>query len=193
MREVVASWAGSGAFEDVLEQARSGDEAAFAMLWRWLHPPLLRWLGVVAPVGVDDVASEVWLSVVRGLDSFEGGERQFRGWVFTIARRRAIDWARHRRRQPAITTLDGVDVAAPAEASEALWPDAGVEAVVALLRELRADQAEVVALRMIAGLTVTETATVVNKSDGAVRVLCHRGLRALARRLNAEVAEGVTR
>jgi RNA polymerase sigma-70 factor, ECF subfamily len=188
----VQAWAGSGAFEDVLRGARAGDESAFAVLWRWLHPALLRWLGVVAPGGVDDVASEVWLSVIRNLDSFEGSERDFRGWVFTIARRRAIDWARHRRRHPVTGTLDGVDVAIPADASEGLWADAAVEAAVALLGELNSDQAEVVALRVIAGLTVTETAAVVNKSDGAVRVLCHRGLRALARRLVADVGEGVT-
>jgi RNA polymerase sigma-70 factor (ECF subfamily) len=193
MKQVVAAWSGPGAFEDVLERARTGDESAFAGLWRWLHPPLLRWLGVVAPGGVDDVASEVWLSVVRGLDSFEGGEREFRGWVFTIARRRTIDWARHRRRHPATTMLDGVDVEAPGDASEALWADVAVEAVLALLRELRPEQAEVVALRVIAGLSVPETAAVVNKPDGTVRVLCHRGLRALARRLNTEVTEGVTR
>jgi RNA polymerase sigma-70 factor (ECF subfamily) len=193
MRLVVAVWAGSRAFEDVLEEARRGDESAFAVLWRWLHPPLRRWLGVMAPGGVDDVASEVWLSVIRGLDSFDGGEREFRGWLFTIARRRAVDWARRRRRQPATTMLDGVDVAGTADAEEALWADAEVEAVLTLLRQLPPEQAEVVALRVIAGLTVTETATVVNKSDGAVRVLCHRGLRYLARRLHAENAEGVTR
>jgi RNA polymerase sigma-70 factor (ECF subfamily) len=193
MRGVVEPWVGPGAFEDVLKRARTGDESAFAVLWRWLHPPLLRWLGVVAPDGGDDVASEVWLSVVRGLDSFEGGEREFRGWVFTIARRRAVDWARHRRRQPVTAILNGVDMAAPVDASETLLADAAIEAAVSLLRELSPDQAEVVALRVIAGLTVTETASVVNKSDGAVRVLCHRGLRALARRLHAEVREGVTR
>jgi RNA polymerase sigma-70 factor (ECF subfamily) len=190
---VVAVWVGPGAFEDVLDEARRGDESAFAVLWRWLHPPLLRWLGVVVPAGVDDVASEVWLSVVRGLDSFDGGEQEFRGWLFTIARRRALDWARRRRRQPATTGLEGVEVAAPGDANEALWAEAEVEAALALLRQLRPDQAEVVALRVIAGLTVTETAAVVNKSEGAVRVSCHRGLRALARRLHAEIAEGVTR
>lgn len=192
MRLVVASWVGPRAFEDVLDEARRGDESAFAVLWRWLQPTLLRWLDVIAPGGVDDVASEVWISVVRGLDSFDGGEREFRGWLFTIARRRALDWGRRRGRQPATTVLDGVDVAAPGDVDETLWAEADVEAVLALLRQLRPDQAEVVALRVIAGLTVMETAAVVNRSAGSVRVLCHRGLRALALRLHAEVAEGVT-
>jgi RNA polymerase sigma-70 factor (ECF subfamily) len=189
----VEAWVGPGAFEDVLEAARTGEESAFAAIWRWMHPPLLRWLGVVAPASADDVASEVWLAVVRALDSFEGGEREFRGWVFTIARHRAIDWARHRRRQPIMAELGGFDLAAPADASDVLPADAAIQAALALLRELSPDQAEVVALRVIGGLTVTETAAVVSKSEGAVRVLCHRGLRALARRVRAEVAEGVTR
>jgi hypothetical protein len=62
---VLGARAGSGAFEDVPDKAQRGDQSAFADLWRSLHPPLLRWLGVVAPGGVEDVASEVWLSVVR--------------------------------------------------------------------------------------------------------------------------------
>ena len=78
-----------------------------------------------------------------GLDSFEGGEREFRGWLFTIARRRVLDSARRRCRQPATTVLDGIDVPVPGHANEALWADADVEAALALLRQLRPDQAEV--------------------------------------------------
>jgi RNA polymerase sigma-70 factor (ECF subfamily) len=176
-----------------LDDARAGDESAFAVLWRWLHPPLLRWLGVVAPDGGEDVAADVWLSVVRGLDSFDGTERDFRGWVFTIARRRAIDWGRNRRRQPTTVDLQGIDVASGIDPGEVISGEAAVERAISLLRQLHPDQAEVVALRVIAGLTVPETAAVVNKSEGAVRVLCHRGLRSLARRLQADVETGVTR
>ena len=45
----------------------AGDEAAFAELWRWLHPPLARWLAVVASGDVDDIESEVWISIARNL------------------------------------------------------------------------------------------------------------------------------
>jgi RNA polymerase sigma-70 factor (ECF subfamily) len=58
---------------------------------------------------------------------------------------------------------------------------------------LTPEQREAVALRVIVGMTVGETAAVVHKSEGAVRILCHRGLRALAQQLDAErLAEGVT-
>jgi RNA polymerase sigma-70 factor (ECF subfamily) len=187
----VEPWGGPGAFADVLDAARTGDEGAFSALWRWLNPPLVRWLAVTVPDGGDDVASEVWMSIVRGLNVFEGGEREFRGWVFTMAHRRAIDWARRRRRRLHAPLPDGVDPPSANDASEAVWAATAVEAAVALLRRLKPDQAEVVALRVIGGLTVAETAAVVDKSEGAVRVLCHRGLRALERHVVADIRQRV--
>jgi RNA polymerase sigma-70 factor (ECF subfamily) len=187
----VDAWSDPGAFADVLDAAQGGDERAFSALWRWLNPPLVRWLAVTVPDGGDDVASEVWVSIVRGLDVFEGDERAFRGWAFTIARRRAIDWGRRRRRRLDVPLSDGVDVRSPSDASEAVSEATAVEAAVALLRSLNPDQAEVVALRVIAGLTVAETAAVVGKSEGAVRVMCHRGLRALERHVVADVQHQV--
>ena len=190
----MGEWTGRRAFGHVLASARAGDDVAFAELWRWLHPPLLRWLMVVAQIDVEDVESEVWLSISRGLTSFEGDERDFRAWVFTIARRRSIDSSRRRQRQPRVSTIDGFDVADATSSSSALV-DARTEldAALALLRELTADQREVVALRVIVGMTVQETASIVHKTENSVRVLSHRGLRALQQRLAAEeLAGGVT-
>ena len=185
------TWAGPEPFAATLAAARAGDEAAFAGVWRWAHPPLLRWLRVVAPDGAEDVASDVWVSVIRCLDSFDGEERDFRAWFFTIARHRAIDLARYRRRRPQTVTLEGIDAPHPLDLSEALAGEAAVETAVALLGRLRPEQAEVVALRVIAGLTVAETSAVVGRSDAAVRLLCHRGLRMLARCVGADlVPEG---
>ena len=191
---MVTAWGRREAFEDVLASACAGDDRAFALLWRWMNPPLLRWLAVVAPGSGEDVASEVWLSVTRGIAAFDGGEGDFRGWVFTVARRRAIDWARRRARQPRLATAAGVDVVDPAAISSVLVDaETALASALALLQQLTPDQREVVALRVIAGMTVSETAAVVNKSEGAVRVLSHRGLRLLADRLVAEpLAEEVT-
>ena len=81
----------------MLRTAASGDEGAFAQLWRDAHPPLLRylWLGDAA----EDVASEVWLEVARKLGRFRGSEPAFRGWLFTLAHRRLCDWFDSRQRR----------------------------------------------------------------------------------------------
>ncbi len=185
------AWPGPGSFEEVLADALAGDERGFAALWRWANPSLVRWLGVVAPGTGEDLASDVWLSVIRGLEFFRGGEHEFRAWFFTIARRRAIDAGRRRQRRPQTVPLDGVDAPYPVDLIANVTGDAAVEAAIAVLRQLRPDQAEVVALRVIGGLTVAEVAAVVGRSDSAVRVMCHRGLRTLAHLVDVDlVPEG---
>ncbi|HEY3096821.1 MAG TPA: sigma factor-like helix-turn-helix DNA-binding protein [Acidimicrobiia bacterium] len=71
----------------------------------------------------------------------------------------------------------------------------GADAAVALVRScLPRDQAEVILLRVLGGLTVDEVAAIVDKRPGNVRVLQHRGLRRLAERISDEAPErrGVT-
>jgi RNA polymerase sigma-70 factor (ECF subfamily) len=193
MFTVLERWSDSDSFEHVLARARNGDEVAFARLWRWLNPSVLRWLRVVAPDEADDVSSEAWCTIARKIGEFGGGEDEFRGWVYVTTRRRAIDAARHRGRQPSTAGLDGLEPASSVDASTPTLEEQEVDSVLAILRELPAQQAEVLALRIVGGLTVGETAAVVGKTDVAVRVLCHRGLRTLARRMSeTEILEGVT-
>ena len=170
-------------FAAVLTAAQSGSEAALTLPWRDANAALLRYLRVIAPDAAEDIASDTWLEVTRRLDRFSGGEREFRGWLFTIARHRAIDArrraARHRtapvawlperpgRDDPAADVLAGLST----------------EASVRLVSELPAEQAEAVLLRVMAGLDTDQVARIMGKQPGNVRVLSHRGLRNLARRL----------
>jgi RNA polymerase sigma-70 factor (ECF subfamily) len=174
-------------FPAVLAAAQRGDEQAFAVLWRELQPAVLRYLRVAAPAAAEDLAADTWVSVVRGLGRFRGDEQRFRGWVFTAARHRAVDWHRQATRQPTATLpveLLADRAARDDPAAEALELQS-TRAALALIAELPHDQAEVVALRVVGGLDVAEVARIVGKRPGAVRVLAHRGLRRLAQRLAA--------
>ena len=165
----------------VLARARSGDEAAFLELWRGLQPRLLRYLRVVGCDDPDDVASETWLQVVRDLHRFRGGEDEFRRWLFTVGRNRAIDAARATTRHRVNPVADGLDDVADGQTVEDQVLDGmSVRKAIALLAGLSQDQAEAVALRVIAGLDTPAVAGILGKSPGAVRVALHRGLRALA-------------
>jgi RNA polymerase sigma-70 factor (ECF subfamily) len=157
---------------------------------------LERYLRVVAPSAAEDLAAETWLSVIRGLARFRGEEPNFRAWVFTAARHRAVDWQRQAARRPVqpLPVEQLVDRAAPDDPAAAAVAAESTQAALALLAELPADQAEVVALRVLGGLEVAEVAEITGKRPGAVRVLAHRGLRRLASRLEgAGLARGVTR
>src|SRR5215831_10144188 len=58
----------------------------------------LRAQGAVDP---EDLASEVFVGVLRGLDRFDGDEAAFRSWLLVIAHRRLLDDRRRRGRKPA--------------------------------------------------------------------------------------------
>ena len=170
-----------GSFPELLEAAQSGDEDAFLALFRSLHPGLLRYLAALAGPAAEDIAADTWVGVVRNLGGFTGDEAGFAAWVFTIARARLRDEQRRAYRRPAPVDADqmlaghpdGLDVAAEAEES------AGTAAALRLIASLPRDQAEAVLLRYVVGLDVAQTALVLRKRPGAVRVASHRGLQRL--------------
>jgi RNA polymerase sigma-70 factor, ECF subfamily len=167
--------------DNALAQASMGDEAGFLELWRALQPRLLRFLRVLGCDDPEDVASETWLQVVRDLHKFSGGQDDFRRWLFTIGRHRVIDAARARSRRPAVPMITGLDILADRQLVEDQVLDGlAVQGAVAMLTRLSPDQAEAVALRVIAGLETPDVAKILGKSAGAVRVALHRGLRSLA-------------
>ena len=169
-------------FPDLLAAAQHGDTEAFARLWRDANPALVRYLrGLSGPAG-EDIASETWVAVIRGLASFNGGERQFRAWLFTVARNKMIDAQRRGRgdaRRPLEDFRQELEPTA-ADAAEIAEERMSTERALALISTLPADQAEVILLRVVAGLDTAAVARLVGKTEGAVRVSAHRALRRLA-------------
>jgi RNA polymerase sigma-70 factor (ECF subfamily) len=171
-----------GEFESVLAAAQEGSEAAFSRLWRDCNPALLRYLRVIAPETAEDVAAETWLQVVRGVAGFRGDEQGWRAWVFTTARRRAIDEARRRSRRPEKPieeTPPGWLPVSP-DAADLALEHIDTRSALALVARLPGHQAEVILLRVVAGLDTETIARLVGRSPGAVRVAAHRGLRTMA-------------
>jgi RNA polymerase sigma-70 factor (ECF subfamily) len=169
------------AFRDILASAQAGNEAAFTQLFRDVQPSLLRYLRLIAP-DAEDVAGDTWLQVVGGLRRFRGEEHEFRAWLFTIARHRAVDSGRSRARRPVVPlelTEAEQHFTSPDAADQALEA-VSTRAVLALIASLPDDQAEIIMLRVVAGLEAREVARIVGKTPGAVRVAAHRGLRKLA-------------
>jgi RNA polymerase sigma-70 factor (ECF subfamily) len=176
-------------FAEVLARAQAGDEEAFSRLWLDLNPRLVRYLRLEPGQHAEDLAAETWVTVVKGLKRFRGDEDAWRAWVFTTARRRALDEARRRSRRPQTSGPEALaDLVAPADPGTA--GEAGdVAEALQLLATLPPLQAEVLALRVIAELPVDTVAAMLGRTPGAVRVAAHRGLRTLAATLSRE---GVT-
>ena len=160
------------AFGVMLARAQAGDEAAFARLFRDVQPALLRYLRVITP-DAEDVAGDTWLQVVTGLGGFRGEEEAFRAWLFTIARHRAAECRPVT--GPSSCRAARADRGGPGlAAGQPLAPDAAdlaleaisARAVVALIATLPRDQAEIVMLRVVAGLDVADVARIVGQVAG---------------------------
>jgi RNA polymerase sigma-70 factor (ECF subfamily) len=174
-------------FALVLAEAQGGSEDQFAVLWRDANPALLRYLRVLAPENAEDIAAETWVYVVRGLPRFIGDEAAWRAWLFTTARRRLIDQVRLRKRHPAepLEEISPAEVPSTPDTAQIALDNLATEDALALLSHLPRLQADVIMLRVVAGLDTDAVAAILGKSPGNVRVMAHRGLRKLESLLSA--------
>jgi RNA polymerase sigma-70 factor, ECF subfamily len=179
--------------EAMVRDARAGDSHALGQLYDTYRDRVARFatgrLGDAEKA--EDVTSETFEAVCRNLGSYRAGT-DFEAWLFTIAHRRVADHFRRRFRRreveldEAVLTHQGGRAALPGPLPPAV--DGPEEAVLAAerraevagaFRRLRADQQEVLALRVLGGLSAAQVADVLGKSEGAVRVAQHRALRSL--------------
>jgi RNA polymerase sigma-70 factor, ECF subfamily len=183
-------------FADTLQAAQAGDEHAIACLWRELQPRLLRYLSARERRAAEDIASETWLRAARDLGHFQGNEIQFRAWMFTLARHTLIDWQRrvHRRPQISADVHEIAELAADDDCAEDAIDALDTERVLGLINRLPDAQADVILLRVVAGLDAERVGAIVGKRPATVRVIQHRGLRRLAELLSsdARAEQGVT-
>jgi len=174
-----------------LRLAIKGDEACFAELWRALNPRLERFLyaqGAMGDPPASDVASETWLQVVRDLPRFKGDYSGFRSWLYQIARNRMVDAARAKSRRPiASVDIDEMDRWATLEdLAVGVANRTEIKAIIEKIRGLPAAQSEVLMLRIVADLSVDETARAMKKSPNAIRVLAHRALTSLREEIGSD-------
>ena len=177
--------------EAMVRDARAGDSHALGQLYDTYRDRVARFatgrLG--DPEKAEDVTSETFEAVCRNLRSYRAGT-DFEAWLFTIAHRRVADHFRRRYRRHEVT-LD--EASSPADGGQALpgillavaGPEEAVLAaerraeVAGAFRRLRPDQQEVLALRVLGGLSAAQVGEVLGKSEGAVRVAQHRALQSL--------------
>ena len=175
-------------FDDILSAAQAGAGWAWRRIYDDLAGQVLGYMRAQGAQEPEDLLGEVLLQMARNLGAFRGEENGFRSWVFQIAHNRVIDERRWRRRNP-VSPVDSVTDLLPAggdsTAGQAL--DAvQLDQIRLLIERLVPAQRDVLLLRIVSGLTVSEVAAVVGKSEGAVKALQRRGLAVLSRFVDAE-------
>ncbi len=141
----------------------------------------------------EDVTERAFMLALAALPRFREGApasagpdaSTFRAWLFRIVRNVAANHRRAVRRHPVADLAAAAGVAAPDDPAESVLRHEEASAAWAFVRRLPGDRRRVVILRFVHELGTAEIATVLGRSEGAVRVLLHRALRAIARDLGA--------
>lgn len=176
------------AFERVLDAAKAGAEWAWASLFREYSGPVTGYVASRGAKEPEDLTSEIFIKVAKNIQTFDGDQSSFRSWIFVIAHRRLIDERRSAGRKPDFTELppdyspNGIAGNVETEALDLLVTDE----LKAAFDALTENQRDVLALRMIAGLTLSETAEMIGKKVGAVKALQRRALEALQQEIDLE-------
>jgi RNA polymerase sigma factor (sigma-70 family) len=129
---------------------------------------------LIATVGrtdADDCYQETWLSALRAYPRLRDPSN-LRGWIFTIAHRKAIDLVRSRRRAP-------VPSSEPAETPVVDRREGFDDDLWASVRELPAKQRTALAMRFVADAAYPEIATAMGTSEEAARRNVHEGVKRL--------------
>lgn len=169
-------------FESILGAAAAGAEWAWGRIFGDLDSVLRAYVRRQGGADVDGLVGEVWLHVARGIGRFRGDEPAFRSWVFMIAHSRLLDERRVLHRRPLELTGTSVpDSSARTESSAEAHAIRHLddERLQKILDQLTPDQREVIVLRFVVDMQLTDIATVVGKPTGAVHALQRRALRRL--------------
>lgn len=171
----------------LIERAQGGDRSAYGALYHRHQPTIFQYFyyRLGDAYAAEELTADVFVRMVRHLDSYRPRGRPLLAWLYTMARNLLTD--QHRRRKATDTVP--LSESLPARSGDpAVELDRRLEAarLARACRRLTEGQRMVVVGRFVEGRTITEMAALLQLSEGAVKSLQHRALASLRRALEKE-------
>lgn len=174
--------------EELVERAKTGDEAAFGEIYDRYFSRVYRYVltRVSNAADAEDVTAETFEKMVKAISRFHWREEaSFAGWLLRIAHNQVVTHHRRNGTRPKTTALhEQLPLLGP-EPADIVERKLLIEEVRAAMERLPEAQRQVLTLRFVAGLSITETAKVLGKQHNNVKVLQHKGITRLQQYLLA--------
>ncbi|MBI4308044.1 MAG: sigma-70 family RNA polymerase sigma factor [Chloroflexi bacterium] len=175
--------------ETLVREAQKGNAGAFARLYESYFDRIYRYMAVRVGNSADaeDLAEEVFLKALESIGTFQWRGAPFSAWLFRIAHNLVIDRARSKGRKEEVVLDEALPDTrrAPEDLVEL---KISIEQMLEGVHHLTDAQRQVIALRFASGLSIIETAQVMNKNEGAIKALQHSAVQALRRILTKRPA-----
>jgi RNA polymerase sigma-70 factor (ECF subfamily) len=170
----------------LVERAQQGDREAieelylihFDRIYSYLH------MSVGNRHDAEDLTTQTFLRMLESIARFKQGAAPFSAWLFRIAHNLAMDHFRANRRwQPEEEVPEPPDAQAPSAEIAALH-EIGRESMLGMIDRLSHEQQQVLTLKFVFNFGNQEAASILGKTEGAVKSLQHRALLSLQKQLN---------
>jgi RNA polymerase sigma-70 factor (ECF subfamily) len=174
--------------ESILAHARELDEKALAAIHDEFYPTVYRYVRyrLEDEQLVEDIAAEVFLRFLDALKRKGGEIRDVRAWLIGTATNLINDHLRRKYRRPT-ENLEDFEFLAGLDAPEHEAESSDVRRQVSdAMRKLTTEQQQVISMRFVLEYSVEETARMMRKTAGAVKVLQFRALASLRRLLESK-------
>ena len=171
----------------LIRRAKQGDETAFADIFTRHHDAVYTFLLYrVNDVQVaEDLTGEVFLRLVAKIDRFTYRGRPILAWLYTIARNLLVDYQR-KQHQASMLELEARWVSSDPSPPEVAERGLTRDCLIRSLKHLTEDQQRVIVHRLIEGRSNAEVASLLGKTEGAIKSLQHRALASLRRAIAKE-------
>lgn len=175
---------------NLIMKAKSGEAEAFGLIYDHYLPKIYRFvlMKVSRKEEAEDITHQVFLKAWTGIEAhYSETDSPFSSWLYRIARNAVID--HYRREHPTLNIDDheGSDelITRP-DLDQQIDLASEVKNLLEAVRTLKETEQEVVMMRFVEDLPIKEVAKVVGKSEGAVKVIQHRALESLRKKLKKE-------
>jgi RNA polymerase sigma-70 factor (ECF subfamily) len=174
--------------EQLIKAAVGGDSSAFGSLYDHYQAMIYRF--VVIKVGsreeAEDITHQVFLSAWQKVRTYKHRGHPFSSWLYRIARNQVIDHYRAKKGEVSIDKIDPELFATAERESDKLSQKFRLEDVRKAIMVLKVDYQDVIIMRFVEDISLKETAAILKKSEGAIKLIQHRAIKELKKALGDE-------
>jgi RNA polymerase sigma-70 factor, ECF subfamily len=170
----------------LVERAQAGDREALEDLYLLHFDRIYSYLHIA--VGnrhdAEDLTTQTFLRMLESIGRFRFGKAPFSAWLFRIAHNLSVDHFRAARRLQPAEDVPEADGSADDSAEERALEKIGRTSMLELIAALSHEQQQVLTLKFVFNFSNGETATILGKTEGAIKSLQHRALTSLQKQLS---------
>ena len=177
---------------DLVQRARQGEQEAFAQLYESHFDKIFRYvvLKIRNQAEAEDMAQQVFIKAYESIGSYQSQCVPFTAWLFRIAHNQMVDYVRKQSKKQTVPLDESLQIKDDSDVEHEVEVKIEMEKVVLATAKLTKAQREVISLRFAGGLSITEAAKTMRKSEGAIKALQHSAILALRKTLVGGVNGG---